>query len=71
MTWFLFLLGAIVFLLMEHAVVFWIVFVPLALLFVVSLLKFFNNGRAGVKNFAFAMFIVAVMVVALMIVCIP
>lgn len=70
--WFFLLLGAIVFLIMEHAVVFWVLFVPLALMFVVSLLKFFGDGRAsGVKHLGTALFILGVMLVALMIVCIP
>ena len=69
--WFFLLLGAILFLIMEHTVVFWIVFVPLALLFVVSLVKFFSDGRSGVKDLVTAMCILAGTVVVLMIVCIP
>ena len=69
--WFFLILGAIVFLIMEHALVFWVVFVPLAFFFFASLFKFFSNGRAGVKDFATAMVILVIMVVALMIVCIP
>lgn len=63
--------GAPVFLLMEHPVVFWLVFVPLALLFVVSLIKFFANGRNGIGDFVTAMLILVVMGIALMIVCMP
>ena len=69
--WFFLLLGVIVFLLMEHALVFWIVFVPLALMFILYLLKFFRDGRSGIGHFATAMFILVVMVIALWIVCIP
>ncbi len=68
---FLFVLGAIIFLIMEHPVVFWLVFVPLAISFVVYLLKFIKGGRSGLGHFATAMFILVVMVVVLMIVCIP
>ena len=68
---FIIILGIIAFLLMEHAVVFWLVFVPLALLFVVSLIKFFTKGTSGIGDFVTAMLILVVMGVALMIVCIP
>lgn len=67
--WFFLILGAILFLLMEHAVVFWIVFVPLALCFILYLVKFFRDGRVG--NFGTALLILAAMGIALMIVCIP
>ena len=63
--------GAPVFLLMEHPVVFWLVFVPLAVLFVVSLIKFFTKGVSGIGDFVTAMLVLVVMGVALMIVCIP
>lgn len=69
--WFFLLLGAIVFLIMQHPVVFWVVFVPLALMFVASLLNFFRKGVSGLGDFATALIILGVMVVALMIVCAP
>ena len=69
--WFFFLLGVIVFLIMQHPVVFWIVFVPLALMFVASILNFCRKGVSGLGDFATAMIILGVMVVALMIVCAP
>lgn len=71
MTVFCVILGIIVFLLMEHALVFWLVFVPLAVLFVVSLIKFFTKGVSGIGDFVTAMLVLVVMGVALMIVCIP
>ena len=71
--WFFIILGAIVFLLMEHPVVFWVVFVPLILLFIASVVKSLKSrdGITVLKGIATSMFILAVMIVALMIVCIP
>lgn len=69
--WFFLLLGAIAFLIMEHAIVFWLVFVPLALLFVLYVGKWFKTGGMGLSNFAMAGVILIMMVVALLIVCIP
>ena len=70
--WFFLILGAIVFLIMEHSVVFWVVFVPLILFFLASLAGFFKKGgTSGVKDFIAAMVILVVMIVVLMIVCIP
>ena len=69
--WFFLLLGAIVFLIMQHPIVFWVVFVPLALMFVAFLVNFFRKGVSGLVDFATALIILGVMVVALMIVCIP
>ena len=69
--WFFLILGVILFLIMEHPIVFWIVFVPLAIFFFASLFKFLSKGVAGLKDFAAAMVILVMMVVALMIVCIP
>ena len=65
------ILGIIVFLLMVHPVVFWVVFVPLVILFVVSMVKFFRDGGLGLKHYVMAFVALAAMVVALLIVCIP
>ena len=69
--WFFFLLGVIVFLIMEHEIIFWIMFVPLAIMLVVSIVKGFKVNGMGLKHFGTAMLILVVMVVVLMIVCIP
>ena len=69
MAVFMFILGIIAFLLMVHPILFWCVFVPLALLFVASLLGFFKKGTKGLGNFVMAMIILVVMIVALVIVC--
>ena len=68
---FIIILGIIAFLLMEHALVFWLVFVPLTILFVLFLLGFFKSSNLGLSNFAMAMLILVIMVIALMIACIP
>lgn len=69
--WFVILLGIIAFLLMEHALIFWLVFIPLALLFIIYVLKWFNTGGMGLSNFVAAFIILIMMVIALLIVCIP
>ena len=69
--WFIIILGVIAFLLMEHPIVFWVVFAPLVLLFVVSLIKWFGNGSAKMGDFITAFLALAVMVVALVLVCAP
>lgn len=71
MVAFLVILGIIAFLLMEHIVVFWCVFVPLAILFVASLVLFLKKGGLRLGNFITAMIALAAMVVVLLIVCIP
>ena len=68
---FIIILGIIAFLLMEHALVFWIVFVPLSILFVVFMVKWFNGGGLGLSDFVAAFIVLIMMVVALLIVCIP
>ena len=70
MAVFMFILGIIAFLLMVHPILFWCVFVPLALLFVALLLGFFKKGTRGLGNFAAAMIVLVVMIAALLIVSI-
>lgn len=69
--WIAIILGAIAFLLMNHAVVFWVVFVPLIILLVVYVLKFLGGRRNALGDLATVLGILAIMVVALLIVCIP
>ena len=69
--WFVILLGIIAFLLMEHALIFWLVFVPLALLLILYTVKWFKTSGMGLSNLAMAGVILIMMVVALLIVCIP
>lgn len=71
MAVFMFILGIIAFLLMAHPIAFWAVFVPLALIFVASLLGFFKNRRWGFGHFATALIVYVAMIVVLVIVCIP
>ena len=69
--WFVIIMGILAFLLMAHPVVFWLAFVPLGLVFVTSLYKFFTRGTRGLGDFATAMCALVFMVIALMVVCIP
>ena len=68
---FVIILGIIAFLLMEHAIAFWLVFIPLAIIFLVCLYQFFMGGRSGIGYFVTAMISLVAMVIALMVVCIP
>ena len=68
MAVFCFILGIIAFLVMVHPVVFWVVFVPLAIIFVVSLLAFLKKGTLGIKHFTTAMVALIIMIVAIVIV---
>ena len=65
------ILGIILFLLIEHALVFWLVFVPLAILFVVFLCGWFKTGGLPLSSLWMALLILAVIVILLLIVCIP
>ena len=69
--WFFIILGIIAFLLFEHALVFWIVFVPLMLLFIASIVKFFKGSTSGITNLAASITIFIGMILILVIVCIP
>ena len=71
MAVFCIILGIIMFLLMEHALVFWLVFMPLAVIFFVCLHQFFTKGSIGIGYGATALCVLLVSVVALVIVCIP
>lgn len=69
--WFIIILGVIAFLLMEHPIVFWGVFVPLALLMVSSLIKWLRSGNSKMGDFLTAFAALFAMVVALVLVCAP
>ena len=71
--WFIIILGIIVFLLMEHAMVFWIVFVPLIILFLASIVSLIQGRSLGawLSNYAMIMICLVAMIIALMVVCIP
>ena len=68
---FIIIMGIILFLLMEHALVFWLVFVPLAIIFSGSMVGWFKTGGLGMSNVAMAVIAVVGMIIALVIVCIP
>lgn len=71
--WFIIILGIIVFLLMEHPIAFWIVFVPLIILFIASIVSLIQGRSLGAwfSNYAMIMISFVAMIIALMVVCIP
>ncbi len=68
---FIIIIGIIAFLLMEHALIFWLVFVPLSILFMLLLISFLKKGRLGIGELASALIVLVAMIIILMIVCIP
>ena len=67
-----FLVGGALFLIMEHPVVFWAVIVPLALMFVASIVKCCRDGSAsGARHIGSALLYLVLMFVVLWIVCMP
>ena len=69
--WFIIILGVIAFLVMEHPIVFWVVFVPLALLVVTSLIKWFGSSGAKMGELVTSVVALVAMIVALVLVCAP
>jgi hypothetical protein len=67
--WIIWVLAIIVFLIMEHTLVFWLVFVPLGLLLLLSVAGFFKQGRSGLSDLFLTMVIVVVIIIALIAVC--
>jgi hypothetical protein len=67
--WFFLILGAILFLLMEHTVVFWVVFVPLIILFIASCTGFLRSRDRAIGKLITTLTVVAMMIAVLLIVC--
>lgn len=63
------ILGIIAFLLMEHALAFWLVFVPLVILFVLAALGLVRNRRGAIGNILTMLFVFILAIVALVIIC--
>ena len=63
------ILGIIAFLAMEHPIALWLVFVPLAVLLIITIVAWLKNSRARLSGLITSMFILALMVVALLFVC--
>lgn len=66
--WIIVILGIIAFLVMEHPVAFWLIFVPLALLLLLSIVGFFKSRRAGLSDLFLIMVILFVIMGALILV---
>ena len=63
------LVGAPLYLIMEHPFVFWLVFVPLTIILVFLVVAWFRKG--GLSNLVAALVVALMMLIALVIVCIP
>ena len=66
--WFIIVLAVIVFLVMEHPIAFWLVFVPLGLLFILSIIGLFNSKRAGLSNVVTPSMLLIVIIIALVLI---
>lgn len=64
----LFVIGAPIYLIMEHPVVMWCAFVPLGILFIYKMYKFLSNPASGIGHFLTAMLVLVIMVILLVIV---
>ena len=70
--WFLVILAIVWVLVTEHIVVFWLVFVPLAIFFVVSMFKFLSTRSAEcITDFIAGIVALIIMGVVFWILCIP
>ena len=67
--WIVIVLGIIAFLAMEHPIALWLVFVPLAALFIITMVGWLKNSKARFSGLIWALFILAIIVVALLFVC--
>lgn len=67
--WFVIILAIIVFLLMEHALAFWLLFVPLALVFIVAVVKMPRSTKSAVGSLVTMTAVFILMIVGLLIVC--
>ena len=67
--WFIVILGIIAFLIMEHPVIFWCVFVPLGVMFIITMVGWLGNGRGRLSGLLSAMVILGIMIFALVWVC--
>ena len=67
--WFIIVLAIVVFLIMEHPVAFWLVFVPLGIIFLLTAGGFLR-GKSGISAII-PIIVFVLMILALLIVCIP
>lgn len=68
--WFIIVLAIVVFLIMEHPVAFWLVFVPLGIIFLLTAGGFLR-GKSGINSLIIPIIVFVLMILALLIVCIP
>ena len=63
--WLIVVLGVIAYLVMEHSTVFWLVFIPLIVLFLASIVGLFKNKRAALSSLFWIVFIFVIIIIAL------
>lgn len=63
----LFILGIIAFLIMEHLAAFWLVFVPLAIIFVVIFVNLLRKRSGALGRIISLMVVFSLMIVALLV----
>ena len=71
MAVFVFILGIIAFLLIEHPIAFWCVFVPLIIVFVFTVVNFLTGRRGHIGNLLMILIAFLTMIVSLVIVATP
>ena len=66
--WFIVVLAVIVFLLMEHPIAFWLIFVPLGLLFLFTLLSPMTGRRINFLDLFAPMLILIIIIIVLLLI---
>ena len=66
-----FILGIIAFLLMEHPIAFWCVFVPLVIVFIIAVVNFLTGRRGHIGNLLMVLVVFLAMIVAIVVVATP
>ena len=69
--WIVIVLGIIAFLLMEHPVALWLVFVPLVLVFILTVVNFLKSRRGYIGNLIMVVCVFLVLIVVIVVVASP
>ena len=69
--WLAIILGIIAFLLMEHPIVFWLVFVPLGIILVLNAVGVLKGKGGAIGRIIASVIIILLLILVLLIVCIP
>ena len=68
--WFIIILGIIMFLLFEHPIAFWLVFVPLGIIFILTAGGFLRGKSGAIGGLVSSIIIFMLIILALLVVCI-